>query len=820
MKYSIYILFSLLFSGSMVYAQSFTPEKYLGYKIGTRFTPQHTVVNYFKALEANFPKQIKIEMYGKTNENRDLMLAYIGTPENIAQLDQIKATHKKGSSDEKISILWLSYNVHGNEASGTEAAMQTAFELLTKHAADLTNTVVIMDPCLNPDGRDRYVNWYYQYKTALANPNPSAAEHQEPWPGGRPNHYLFDLNRDWAWLTQVESQQRIKKYNEWLPHVHVDFHEQGINEPYYFAPAAEPYHEVITDWQREFQNGMGKNNAKYFDEKGWQYFTSKEFDLLYPSYGDTYPTFCGAIGMTYEQAGNGRAGTAILTNDGDTLTIEERVEHHVITGLSTVEYGSKMTSRLISEQQKFTKEKKYPYMSYVLEGKFEQVENLAALLNKHEIQYSYLPHGQKIKGFNYETQKIESIVTDKISLLVNLNKPKGTLAHVLLEPKTKVADSLTYDITSWSLPYAYGLKAIACEHLIPVQDFAPTRAPKEELSATSYAFIIPWEGMNTARFLTHALNKGIAIRKHAKGFEQLGQKYAEGTLLILSSENKPSLASDLMGWANEYKLQITQTRTGMVEKGSDFGYSDVKLIEKPSVALLIGENTSSLNAGEIWHFLENNLSIPVTLLQESDLTYSSLDEYTTIFVPEGSYNQSANLTEWITNGGKVIAFGDSYERIGGTMGLNAISAEELETGDVDESKTGKKKKTSNEVTIAYSNAERNELSSNVIGSIYNCKLDKTHPINFGIENYYTLRMSSDSWKSLENGFSPVTIEKMDDHMNGFVGHKAAPLQAKSLVVGIQEQGQGKVILFIDNPLFRGFWENGKMLVTNALFQVD
>ena len=819
MKYII-ISFVFIIIGQELNSQTFNPEKYLGYKIGTRFTPHHTVVSYFKALEVNFPTQLKIENYGKTNENRDLIIAYIGTAENIAKLDQIKAEHKKGSSAEQISIIWLSYNVHGNEASGTEAAMQTAYDLLTKHSSYLKNTIVIIDPCLNPDGRDRYVNWYYQLKTKIANANPSAAEHNEPWPGGRPNHYLFDLNRDWAWLTQVESQQRIKKYNEWMPHVHVDFHEQGINEPYYFAPAAEPYHEVITNWQREFQNGMGKNNAKYFDEKGWQYFTSKEFDLLYPSYGDTYPTFNGAIGMTYEQAGNGRAGAAILTSDGDTLTIEDSVEHHITTGISTVEYASKMTNQLISEYQKFTKEKKFAYMSYVLEGKFEQLNNLATLLSKHDIQYSYLPLGQKIKGFNYETQKNETITTDKISLLVNLNQPKGTLANVLLEPKTKVTDSLTYDITSWTLPYAYGLKAIASESLIPVQDYEPTLAPKEELSASSYAFIISWDGINTARFLTHALQKGVTIRKHAKGFEQNGIKYAAGTLVILSSENKPTLASDLMGWADQYKLQITQTRTGMVEKGSDFGYSDVKLIEKPSIALLIGENTSSLNTGEIWHFLENELSLPVTLLQESDLTYSSLDEYTTIFVPEGSYNQSANLTEWISNGGKVIAFGDSYEKIGGTMGLNQISDEELEEEITEETKNSKKKKKTNEEVVAFSDAERNELSNNVIGAIYACKLDKTHPINFGIENYYTLRMSSTSWNQLDNGFSPVTIEKSGDHVNGFVGHKAAPLQAKSLVVGIQEQGQGKVILFIDNPLFRGFWENGKMLVANGLFQVD
>ena len=499
------ILIQFLLVSCLFYAQSFSPEKHFGYKVGTKFTPQHEVVSYFNALQANFASTVKIEKYGKTNENRDLILVYIGSAENIAKLEQIKSEHKKGGSTEKISIVWLSYNVHGNEASGTEAAMQTAFDLVTKNKDYLKNTIVIMDPCLNPDGRDRYVNWYYQLKTKNANPNPDAAEHDEPWPGGRPNHYFFDLNRDWAWLTQIESQQRIKKYNEWLPHVHVDFHEQGINEPYYFAPAAEPYHEVITDWQREFQKGMGKNNAKYFDEKGWQYFTSKEFDLLYPSYGDTYPTFCGAIGMTYEQAGNGRAGSAIITRDGDTLTLEERVEHHIVTGISTVEYSSKMTDKLIQEYQKFVKERKFKFKSYVLEGKFEQLNKLAELLTKHDIQHSYLPIGQKIKGYEFDTRKSGAITTESVSLVVNLNQTKGTLAHVLLEPETKVADSLTYDITSWTLPYAYGLKAYGVENEMSVSDFQPTMSPAEELSSSAYAYLVRWEGMNSVHFLNQAL---------------------------------------------------------------------------------------------------------------------------------------------------------------------------------------------------------------------------------------------------------------------------------------------------------------------------
>ncbi len=199
------------------------------------------------------------------------------------------------------SIVWLSYNVHGNEAVGTEAAMKTIYTLITQKSDWLQNTVVIMDPCINPDGRDRYVNWYNQVKSTPFDNSPIADEHYEDWPSGRYNHYYFDLNRDWAWVTQKETQQRLKEYHQWYPHIHVDFHEQGVDSPYYFAPAVEPLHEVITDFQREFQHTIGKNHSLYFDKEGWSYFTKEVFDLLYPGYGDTYPMFHGAIGMTYEQ---------------------------------------------------------------------------------------------------------------------------------------------------------------------------------------------------------------------------------------------------------------------------------------------------------------------------------------------------------------------------------------------------------------------------------------------------------------------------------------------------------------------------------------
>ncbi len=315
------VLFCFCFCLVMVtQAQLLSPEQYLGYKVGTQYTPCYKVDDYFKSVAAAKPAMVKVETYGHTNEGRELLLAYVALPQNLQRLDDIRKNNLRLSgslsdntpaqTDNAPAIVWLSYNVHGNETSSSEAAMLTLYALVSDSNAQtkqwLKNTVVIMDPCVNPDGRDRYVNWYKSVRGDTYNPDPQAREHSEPWPGGRSNHYNFDLNRDWAWQTQVETQQRMKKYNEWLPQIHVDYHEQGPNAPYYFAPAAEPYHEVITPWQREFQVTIGKNNAKYFDANGWLYFTKQVFDLFYPSYGDTYPIYNGAIGMTYEQGGGPR----------------------------------------------------------------------------------------------------------------------------------------------------------------------------------------------------------------------------------------------------------------------------------------------------------------------------------------------------------------------------------------------------------------------------------------------------------------------------------------------------------------------------------
>jgi len=426
MRRLLFTLLSFFIFSSFAFAQNIqSPSEFLGYELGTRFTNHYQIVDYFQYL-AKASDRIQLQEYGKTNENRLLQVAYISTAENLGNLERIRKNHLAnagiGTSEAAANkaVVWLSYNVHGNESSSTEASMLTTYELITQKKAWLQNTVIIVDPCINPDGRDRYANWYNQVASFPYNSNQKAKEHDEPWPGGRPNHYLFDLNRDWAWATQVETRQRLKVYNKWLPHIHVDFHEQGINEPYYFAPAAEPFHEVITDWQRDFQTQIGKNHAGYFDKEGWLYFTRERFDLFYPSYGDTYPTFNGAIGMTYEQAGHGMAGLGIVNDEGDLLTLKDRIAHHHTTGLSTVEISSQQADKLNTEFKKYFNTTNFKYKSYVLEGNQDRINKLTTLLDRHEIKYGFTSN-TSVKGFDYESGSQKSRTVNN-ALVVSTNQ--------------------------------------------------------------------------------------------------------------------------------------------------------------------------------------------------------------------------------------------------------------------------------------------------------------------------------------------------------------------------------------------------------------
>ena len=820
-----FILAALGLSAATLSQELKSPDEFLGYELGSQFTRHHEVVDYFKQLAESAPNRVKLEQYGSTYERRPLYVAFLSSEENIRNLEQIRRTNLgragigAGESGNDIAIVWLSYNVHGNEASSTEASMKTIYRLLTEKQDWLKNTLVIIDPCINPDGRDRYVNWFNETASRPYDTDQQASEHLEPWPGGRPNHYLFDLNRDWAWATQIESQTRLKVYNRWLPHIHVDFHEQGINEPYYFAPAAEPFHEVITDWQRDFQTQIGKNHANYFDSEGWLYFTRERFDLFYPSYGDTYPTYMGAIGMTYEQAGHGRGGLGIMNDEGDELTLKDRLEHHTTTGLSTVEIASQNAEKLTSEFSKFFNTSKLADKSYVLKGHPDKISAITELLDSHEITYGFAKAG-KASGYSYSKNGQGQINTSSSDLVVSTQQPKGSMVKVLFEQNAKLVDSLTYDITAWSVPYAYGVDAIASTKDIETQVVGVT-PQLNTINKGATGYVLPWKSLEDAKFLSELLNQKVRVRFSEKAFQTEGKSFDRGSLIIVRGDNKGVSDFDdiVTSTANKHKRQLTSAISGFSTNGPDFGSPDIKLVNPPKIAVLSGDGTSSLSYGEIWHFFEQQLHYPMTSINTDHLNYVNLNKYNILIMPNGNYgnildeNLLKKLKDWVQSGGKLIAIDGALSAFADKdgFGLSRVSKEENEDEKDDDSVD----------IIKYADRERENAKNLITGAIFNSTVDETHPMAFGYgTSYHTLKLGSSAYQPLEKGYTVAYLGKTPKNVSGFAGSEAVKKLENTLLFGEQRIGKGSMVYLVDNVLFRSFWENGKLFFVNSLFFVN
>ena len=825
-----FVLFSIvsLFTISLFSQTLQSPEQFLGYKIGSRYTPHYKIVNYFKAVALAIPDMVKIEKYGETNEGRELLLAYVTSPSNGKQLEQIRQNNLALTGLNKSTpvlegtppIVWLSYNVHGNETSSSEAAMLTIFALVdplnTQTKEWLKNTIVIMDPCINPDGRDRYVNWFNSVRGVNADPYPKSREHSEPWPGGRSNHYNFDLNRDWAWQTQIETQQRLVKYRQWMPQIHVDFHEQGINQPYYFAPAAEPFHEVITPWQRSFQTSIGRNHAKYFDRNGWLYFTKERFDLFYPSYGDTYPTYNGAIGMTFEQGGGPRGGISVLNENNDTLTLTDRATHHYTTGLSTIEVASVNASKLVSEFKKFFDDSRQGKgninKAYIIttdnRDKLNAVEDL---LSKNGIEYG-LMSSSIFKGMNYRTGKEETGKLKKYHLAISTSQPQSVLARVLLEPSSNLSDSNTYDITAWSLPFAHDVDAYAVKDAVSIKKVDSIIA-KSPVPPSSYGYLITYQSFQGAKILAQLLKQGVKVRFAEKPFTYKDKSYDRGTLIILKNANVANLQAILSKQAETSFATIDAIETGFMDKGPDVGSGDVRLIKAPKVALVTGEQTSSLGAGEIWHMFDQSLQYPITLINATELSSIQLSDFNVVILPNGNYkglNDRATadkLKDFVRGGGKLIAMQKAMEQM--AAGDWEVKIKENKTED--KSEYGSLKK--------YDSRERDQLPESIPGAIYKVQLDNTHPLAFGYpDTYFTLKQDATVFEFLKQGWN-VGVLKKDNYVTGFAGMQVKSKLKDAMVMGVQELGSGEVVYFADDPIFRSFWENGKLMLCNAVFLV-
>jgi hypothetical protein len=530
----------------------------------------------------------------------------------------------------------------------------------------------------------------------------------------------------------------------------VDFHEQGYNEPYYFAPAAEPLHVLLTPWQKDFQDQIGKNHAKYFDQNNWLFFTKERFDLLYPSYGDTYPMYNGAIGMTYEQGGIS-AGLGVQDKNNDTVTLVGRALHHFTTGMSTVEISAMNHQKLITEFKKYYQNSRAGnhgmYQTYLMtSSSAHKIKAIADVLKKNNIQFGTYTGGNGLKAFDYHTKSEGNYTNEGYTIAVAAAQVHGVLASVLLDPITQVNDSNTYDITAWSLPYAFGVHGFATkEKLAHSNSF---NLPNYTIASTNYGYLIPYNSFSTAKVLAQLLSKHIKVRYAEKAFTTAGRNFEKGTLMVLKTSNSANWAADTKAICEAAGVEAVAVSTGYSEKGADFGSPLDKMINHaPKVALLTGEGVSALAAGEVWNYFEQQLNYPITQLTYSMMGRIDLNKYDVVIVPEGQYrdlnskSMADKFQAFVKKGGVLIALESAAQQFASNADWG-IKMKELPTPS---------KPTVNDLA-KYGERVQDQLMYSNPGAIYKVHLDDTHPIGFGTNGiYYDLKsVKNDVIDSIES----------------------------------------------------------------------
>ncbi|MBV9670081.1 MAG: hypothetical protein JOZ43_03915 [Acidobacteriales bacterium] len=864
------------------------PESVLGYRIGEQFTPYDQLEKYLTTLAAAAPDRARLTSFGKSVEGRKQYTLVITSPENMQRLEQIRAAVLSLTDPRKTSEaqaqqvaaktpveVWMSYNIHGNESNSTEAAMQVAYELLASEDARvkqwLSQAVIILDPVENPDGRERYVQFYRTHEGTEARSDRFAAEHDEAWPGGRFNHYLFDLNRDWSWQSQPESRNRVAEYRRWQPQVHVDLHEMGSSDSYYFAPPAGPIYAPLIPTLTKWFKVYGEANAAAFDRWGFRYFTREGYDLFYPSYGDSWPSLNGAVGMTYEQAGGGNAGLAIeLADHQRLLTLRDRVSRHFTASLATIDATVAHRQDRLLDFYRFHRAaiddagKEAVKQYVILPGSDPQrFRHAEQIFEQQGIEVSELQSDTDADGLIPYYGDATTAVHKRLpagTLLIDAAQPMGFLVRSMMEPQPKPSLNYFYDVSGWALPYAMDLEAYQVTRAI--------RLPEEKIRGGFFshpvsfehaaAYVIPWEQSAAVPVVAKLLNEGIRANVAIKPFTLKGQKFSAGTVVVPMESNPADLGQRMQKLAQEEGARIVAMPTLLVESGTDLGSRNQRFLRKPRVAVVTDQPTSPTEYGAIWDYFENHAKIPFTPIRAEGLRGADLSNYNVLILPPdrgdgAGYARvfdkgvTAKLQEWVQNGGVLIAIkGGAVWATKKQSGLTSVTyrlvqreAEEARQeaekaastgpGAASSGAAGAKPAASEEAkkldeeaikrrTMKYGEREAEYRNEIIPGTILLTQLDGTHPLGFGIGTD-TLPVLDDTAPVLEltdKGENPVYFGRGGLKLSGQISPETEKKLNYTAWCEREPVGKGQVILFADTPLFRGHWDATVRVLTNAV----
>ncbi len=879
---------ALLFACSATYAEDFeywpgasydpaipTVEDVLGYPSGDRITWHRDALDYFRALEAAAPDRLRVFSYGETWEGRELIYVVVTSAENLARIDAVKSgmqalrNPSQTTADEAADIIasqpavtWLSYSVHGNEISSTDAAMMTAYHLLAAEGdaridAIMNDTVVIIDPLQNPDGRDRFI---HRFETALGLEPQSdrlSAEHNEPWPSGRTNHYLFDMNRDWFMMTQPETQGRVKAIQEWYPVAFVDAHEMGSDSTYYFAPEAVPYNPHLAADQRASLELFGKTNARWFDTFGIDYFTREVYDAFYPGYGASWPSYFGSVAMTYEQ-GSAR-GLVVRQYDGVEVTYRDTVRNQFVTSLGTAETVATNRQKLLEDFYDYQvsaidEGRSESIRAYIIPAQRDQAgaNKLAGLLVRQGVEVERATSAFRACGREY----------DAGSYVINLAQPAKRLARTLLDADVPLDEEFVaeqerrraknipdqiYDVTAWSLPLMMNVEADSCGRAVS-GSFEPAGEALVipgtlSAGADPVAFLVPWGEASAVRLLAHAHRHGLTVKSTDKAFTHEGTRYPSGTLIFDSADNSSDLAAILRELAETTGARVTGVSSTWVTDGPNFGSGNAVRMNAPKVAIAWDEPTSQYSAGNTRFVIERQFDYPVTAIRTKHLKNADLSRYQVLILPEayGGYmatlgeDGAANLGDWVDRGGVLITVGNAT-RFAADPSIDLVSirredavvAEEVaesapEAGDEEDPKAtvaGSYLESAEDFETATTPLETN-LDS-IGGVLLKAVVDEDHWLGAGVKS---------SINVLARGPDVYTPARLDEAVNvarfadadnvlasGYLWDENRRQLAYKPFAVAEESGDGYVVAFTQDPNVRAYLDGLNVIFMNAIFR--
>jgi hypothetical protein len=829
----------LLLTAPIASAEIADPWTWLDSEAGSRFTPHHRIIGYFEYLAENSAR-LSLHNYGETWEKRPLLLAVVGSPSNVARADEIRARLDRLSDPRRTSrdearriaqttpaVVWLAYGVHGNESSSAEAAMVTAHWLVTEAPDEvLDNVVVLIDPLQNPDGRERYVNWFHQKLGQRPNPSLDAVEHREPWPGGRFNHYLVDMNRDWAWATQPETRGRIVVFRDWNPQVVVDLHEMWHDSTYFFPPVASPVNPNIDPGVVSWLETFGRENARVFSERGWPFFIGEYFDLFYPGYGDSWPSLRGAIGMTYEVAGHSRAGVLVDRRDGTTWSLAERIEQHHIAAQTTVLTAASNSSGLLMHTwSAASSAMQSPSTFFLIDGSPAFDEAIDLLVTQGvEVGYLASPVTTRATRIGRTVRQQKSFPAG--TAVVSTAQPLGALARTLLEQNPALAPEFVekqrervdadehaefYDLTGWSIPLAFNVETWQIDGT-PEQRAVETfrRRPAPEFHSASYGWIV--DGMDPAVYRTAAalLRHGVRFGVTSTSATMDETEISRGSLVVLRFKNIEGLEPLLRSLAESEQVRFIPVHDGMAGDLS-LGSGSIRTFIDPQILLVGGDGTSSTSFGSLWYTLDVEVELPHTVIDLDHLGRINLSRYRVIVLPDGyGYGEvldetlRARLREWVSRGGTIVAVKRAAAALrAGEEKLSEIEPRAATPDDEAEVEPGQKRYTEHAIpgaAFATNVRRRDHLSFGIPASSPMVLLEGSVALElapYAAANIVTI----DGDTPLVAGLAwPESVEKI----------KGSPWLASERI------GAGRVITFADEPHYRLFWKGTLPFFLNAV----